>query len=112
MQNITTTLTTEAIFSDDMQKRYLLRKSWDTEKPKICVIMLAPSEVSGIELDTTTQLVLNNAARLGYGHVDIVNLFATLNDFALKQAEAEDSINTDAILSKRGLCQEFCVNYL
>ena len=112
MQNITTTLTTEAIFSDDMQKRYLLRKSWDTEKPKICVIMLAPSEASGIELDTTTQLVLNNAARLGYGHVDIVNLFATLNDFALKQAEAEDSINTDAILSKRGLCQEFCVNYL
>ena len=99
MKTITTTLTTEAIFSDDGVKRYLLRKVWDETKPKVSVIMLAPSEASGIELDTTTQLVLNNAARLGYGRVDIVNLFATLNDFSLKQAEAEDAINLDAILS-------------
>ena len=60
--------------------------------------MLAPSEASGIELDTTTQLVLNNAARLGYGRVDVLNLFATLKDFSLKQAEAEDADNMDAIL--------------
>ncbi len=97
MNTIYTTLTTEAVFSDDGAKRYLLRKEWDKAKPTLAVIMLAPSEASGIELDTTTQLVLNNASRLGYGAVAIVNLFATLNDFSLKQADGEDPNNLDAI---------------
>lgn len=98
MTKIVTTLTTEAIFSEDGKKRYLLSKSWDSSKQNLSIIMLAPSGASGIELDSTTQLVLNNASRLGYGSVSIVNLFATLNDFSLKQAEAEDPENLDAIL--------------
>ena len=98
MKTITTTLTTEAIFSDDSLKRYLLRKIWDEKKPRLAIIMLAPSGASGIELDNSTQLVLNNAHRLGYGSVDILNLFATLNDFALKYAEDEDVDNMKAIL--------------
>lgn len=61
--------------------------------------MLAPSEASGIVLDSTTLLVLNNAARLGYGSVTILNLFATLNDFTLRQAEDEDSENLNAIVA-------------
>lgn len=98
MNNITTTLATVATFSDDGKKRYLLRKLWNEKLPSLTIIMLAPSDASGIALDTTTQLVLNNASRLGYGSVSIVNLFATLNDFALHQAEAEDPDNTDAIV--------------
>jgi hypothetical protein len=99
MNTITTTLTTEAIFSDDGLKRYLLRKTWNTDFPKLAIIMLAPSAASGIALDSTTSLVLNNADRLGFGSVSIVNLFATLNDFALTQAEPQDAENLDAILS-------------
>lgn len=102
MNTITTTLTTEAVFSDDGLKRYLLRKTWDESLPKLAIIMLAPSAASGIALDNTTVLVLNNASRLGYGSVAIVNLFATLNDFALSQAEDEDPENLKAILS---VCQ-------
>ena len=98
MRTIETTMQTTAIFSDDGRKRYLLRKTWDEGKPKVTVIMLAPSEAAGVELDTTTQLVLNNAVRLGYGRVDILNLFATLNDFSLKQAETEDADNLKAIV--------------
>ena len=98
MNTIKTTLTTEAYFSDDGLKRYLLRKAWDLEKPTLSIIMLAPSAASGIELDTTTQLCLNNAARLGYGSVLVANLFATLNDFALKQTEGEDVENLSAIV--------------
>ena len=100
MEKIVTALTTEAVFSDDGLKRYLLRKTWDDSKPKLAIVMLAPSEASGIELDTTTQLVLNNSARLGYGSVSIVNLFATLNDFSLKQAEDEDPENIDVIVQQ------------
>ena len=102
MNTITTTLTTEAVFSDDGLKRYLLRKTWNESLPKLAIIMLAPSAASGIALDNTTSLVLNNADRLGYGSVAIVNLFATLNDFNLTQAEDEDPENLKAILE---VCQ-------
>ena len=100
MNIIKTTLTTEAMFSDDGHKRFLIHKSWDESLPKLAIIMLAPSEASGIELDTTTQLVLNNTSRLGYGSVSIVNLFATLNDFSLKQATDEDAENIDVIIQE------------
>ena len=98
MKTIATTLATVAQFSDDGNKRYLLRKIWNEKLPSLTVIMLAPSEASGIVLDTTTQLCLNNASRLGYGSITIVNLFATLNDFVLHQAEEEDPENLKAIL--------------
>ena len=99
---ITTTLTTEAVFSNDGLKRYLLRKSWNTDLPQLAIIMLAPSAASGIALDNTTSLVLNNGERLGYGSVAIVNLFATLNDFSLTHAEDEDPDNLKSILD---ICQ-------
>lgn len=89
MKTITTTLTTTAIFSSNGKKRFLLTKTWDDSKPKLAIIMLAPSEASGIGLDNTTMLVLNNVSRLGYGSVSIVNLFATIGD--LKECFAEDS---------------------
>ena len=51
MNIIETTLTTQAIFSDDNTKHYLLKKVWSADLPKMAVIMLAPSEASGIELE-------------------------------------------------------------
>ena len=98
MNRIITMLTTTADFSDDGKKRYLLKKIWDEKKPTLAIIMLVPSEASGIELDSTTLLVLNNASRLGYGSVSIVNLFATLGDFKLEKSEKTDKENCDVIL--------------
>ena len=98
MKTIETTLTTQAIFSEDETKRYLLKKTWNASLPKLTICMLAPSIASGIELDSTTSLVLNNASALGFGSVSIVNLFATLGDFSLSEAEAEDPENLDAII--------------
>ena len=96
---ITTTLTTTAVFNDDQSKRYLLEKVWDDSKPRLTIVMLVSGGAGGIELDTTTQLVLNNASRLGFGGVNIVNLFATLNDFALEDVDREDDENLEAILN-------------
>lgn len=89
MKKIQTTLTTTAEFSENGKKRYLLTKTWDESKPRLAIIMIAPSEASGIELDNTTMLVLNNASRLGYGTVSIVNLFATIGN--LKECFAEET---------------------
>ena len=99
-----TTLTTKAVFSADGSKRFLFHKEWDITKPMLTIIMLAPSDASGIELDSTTLLVLNNTARLGYGSVSIVNLFTTLNDFSLLSAEDEDIENMEVILAEAKKC--------
>lgn len=97
MNIIETTLTTQAVFSEDNTKRYLLKKTWDPALPKLTICMLAPSIAAGIQLDTTTSLVLNNASALGFGSVSIVNLFATLGDFTCDELK-EDPENLDAIL--------------
>ena len=104
MKTIETTLQTTALYSENETKRYLLRKEWDSGKPKLCIIMLAPSTASGIGLDSTTLLVLNNSTRLGYGRVDILNLFATLNDFNLETAEHDDLDNIRAIVASAKEC--------
>ena len=107
MNTIKTTLTTEAIFNDDHNKRFLLRKVWDENLPKLTIVMLAPSEASGVALDTTTQLCLNNASRLGYGSIAIVNLFATINDFDLKQQTGfGDPDNLNAIIAACQNCDQ------
>ena len=98
MNDIVTTLTTVASFSDDGLQRYLLRKTWDPSLPRLAIIMYAPGEASGIALDYTTLLVLNNAARLGFGSVDILNLFAQRNNFSLLQALGTNTENQEAIL--------------
>ena len=97
MKTEVTELRTEAVYSDDGEKRYLLRKTWDESKPKLAIVMLAAGGADGIQLDTTTQLVVNNSARLGYGSVAIVNLSATLNDFNLHDTD-EDPENIKVIL--------------
>ena len=100
MRTVVTELRTEAVYSDDGSKRYLLRKTWDAGLPKLAVCMLCAGSAGAIELDITTQLVLNNASRLGYGSVAIVNLFAMLNDFSLKQSGSEDGENLDVIVQE------------
>ena len=99
MNTITTTLTTSALFSDDGLNRYRLTKTWDAEKPTLAIIMLSPSEASAVALDTTTMLVLNNATRLGYGTVEILNMFSRVNDFSLQYAGMEDAENMEVIVT-------------
>lgn len=106
MKTQVTELRTEAVYSDDGSKRYLLRKTWDDGLPKLAVIMLCAGSAGVVALDTTTQLVLNNASRLGYGGVAIVNLFATLNDFSLKQSSGKDRENLDVIIQEAAAAEK------
>ena len=100
MKTIVTDLRTEAVYSKDGQKRFLLRKSWDNNLPKLAVILLCAGSAGTVELDMTTQLVLNNATRLGFGSVVILNLFATTNDNALTRAAGMDSQNLEIIVQE------------
>lgn len=98
MREITSNLRTEILESEDGTKRYLLRKVWDESKPSLGILMLCPSSSGIVSVDISTSLVLSNCYRLGYGSVTIVNLFSTINDFSLKEADEEDPENLIAIL--------------
>ena len=106
MKTVVTELRTEAMYSDTGEKRYLLRKTWDDRLPKLAVVMLCAGSAGTVELDTTTQLVLNNASRLGYGSVAIVNLFATLNDFELKRSRSENVENLEVIIQEAAAAEK------
>lgn len=103
-------LKTETVFSDDRRNRYLLRKEWDTKKPRATIIMTNPSAADLMTMDYTTLYILNNISKLDFGAVDIVNLSSRITtklnanedlgldiekenaEFILKSAEKSDKI--------------------
>ncbi len=104
----TTIIKSKAIFSDDKEHRLLLRKEWDSEKPTAMVIMINPNTADTVNFDMTTMLVLNNVSKLGFGSVNIVNLYSRImeklnlrfnGDDELIADEADDVIEQYAAMS-------------
>lgn len=79
MTKFESTLVTKAVFSKDKIHRYILSKEWDSKANKAMVIMIQPNKSDTIILDLTTVLVINNLHNLGFGAVDIVNLFSKID---------------------------------
>ena len=90
---------TEAVYSDDKTRRYLLHREWDAKKPKALIIMTNPSTAGAIALDFTTMYILNNITQLGFGSVSIANLVSkmTLRLNAKDDLTVED-LNFDQIV--------------
>ena len=104
------TVKTETVFSDDRRNRYLLRKEWDSKKPRATIIMTNPSSADLMTMDYTTLYILNNISMLDFGAVDIVNLSSNVTtklnvknnlapeiekdnaEYILKSAERADAI--------------------
>ncbi|MCG8542106.1 MAG: DUF1643 domain-containing protein [Clostridia bacterium] len=78
------TIKTEAYFSEDGKHRYLLKREWNKTKKKAMVIMKNPSDAGELILDYTTMFVINNLVRLGYGSVEILNLYSRINAKTIK----------------------------
>lgn len=73
------TITTEVHYSEDRHHRYLLYKEWDSSLKKATIIMLNPAIANAVTMDLTTMYIINNISKLGYGSVEIVNIFSKLN---------------------------------
>ena len=104
----TTTIRSKAIFSDDKEHRLLLRKEWDSEKQTAMVIMINPNTADTVNFDMTTMLVINNLHKLGFGSVNIVNLYSRImekldlrfnGDDELIHDEADEIIQQYAAMS-------------
>lgn len=65
-----------AILSPCHVYRYLLWRTWAREKAKLCWIMLNPSTADEELDDATIRVCMGRARHLGFGGIEVVNLFA------------------------------------
>ncbi|MCG7337718.1 MULTISPECIES: DUF1643 domain-containing protein [Staphylococcaceae] len=102
METIKNTLETEAIFSDDQQHRYLLKKTWDSEKQTITIITMYPHYDGILNIDLTTQLILNKVSEMeDFGSIDFVNLYSNMiTTTNIKHIENSHDKHTDIQIMK------------
>lgn len=65
-----------AVFSDCNRYRYRLWRVWDSSKPKVCFVMLNPSTATHEVLDPTVSRCKKRAEMMGYGGLEVANIFA------------------------------------
>ncbi|MEX6125503.1 DUF1643 domain-containing protein [Staphylococcus arlettae] len=101
MKTIKSTLETEAIFSDDQQHRYLLKKTWDSEKQTITIITMYPHYDGILNIDLTTQLIINKVSEMdAFGSINFVNLYSNITTHInIKHLDAYDK-HTDIQIMK------------
>src|SRR5699024_701183 len=102
MKTIKSTLETEAIFSDDQQHRYLLKKIWDNEKQTITIITMYPNYTGLLRIDLTTQLIMNKVSEMeAFGSINFVNLYSNnTTPINLKHLENAYDKHTDIQIMK------------
>ncbi len=102
MKTIKNTLETEAIFSDDQQHRYLLTKTWDSEKQTLTIITMYPHYDGILNIDLTTQLIMNKVSEMdAFGSIHFVNLYSNITTpINLKHLENAYDKRTDIQIMK------------
>ncbi|MEB7660082.1 DUF1643 domain-containing protein [Staphylococcus xylosus] len=102
MQNIQSILETEAIFSDDNQHRYLLKKTWDKEKKVLTIITMYPHYDGLLNTDLTTQLIINRVSEMNeIGTLNLINLYSNITTpINLKHLENSHDKHTDIQIMK------------
>ncbi|MBM6055613.1 DUF1643 domain-containing protein [Staphylococcus epidermidis] len=102
MKTIKNILETEAIFSDDQQHRYLLKKTWDSEKQTITIITMYPNYTGLLRIDLTTQLIMNKVSEMdAFGSINFVNLYSNIKTpINLKHLENAYDKHTDIQIMK------------
>src|SRR6266853_1863301 len=65
----------DAIISPCGTYRYLLQRFWDVKRQAVCFIMLNPSTADASANDPTIERCMRRAALLGFGQLEVVNLF-------------------------------------
>lgn len=69
-------LENDAVISECGKYRYLLRRVWDHAKPRALLIMLNPSTADARQDDATIRSCVRLLTGLGYGSLEVVNVFA------------------------------------
>lgn len=98
----------DAVISDCGKYRYLLRRSWDHDKPRALFVMLNPSTADAQIDDPTIRSCYRLVNALGYGSFEVVNLFAWRatdpNDLAASPDPIGNPKNADVVCAALGRC--------
>ena len=103
MKTETTQIKSKALFSDDGLHRLLLRKEWDKNKKTSMIITINPNTADTLNMDLTTMLVINNLNKLGFGSVNIVNLYSKIMPKLSLRFNSDDDLidsETDTIIEQ------------
>lgn len=65
-----------AVFSDCRQYRYRLWRIWDDSRPPAAFVMLNPSTADEVDNDQTVERCERRAHAMGFGGLQVVNIFA------------------------------------
>lgn len=96
-----------AVLSDDKLYRYLLRRVWDVSRPRMLYVMLNPSTADSEVDDATIRSCVRLANALGFGGIEVVNLFAWRATNPAELSKAQDPVgprNNDTIHNAIGRC--------
>ena len=69
-------LENDAVISDCGKYRYLLRRTWDYNRPRALLVMLNPSTADATLDDATIRSCVRLLNGQGYGSMEVVNCFA------------------------------------
>ena len=100
-------LENDAVISECGKYRYLLRRTWDFSKPRALLVMLNPSTADARTDDATIRSCVRLLSGLGYGSMEVVNVFAYRATDPEELAKAADPIgpkNADILDSAIGRC--------
>lgn len=87
--------TSKAVISDDGRYRYALMRYWDHDLPKLMWLMLNPSTADADQDDATIRACIAIAKNLGFGGINVGNLFAWRSTDRSVLAGVDDPVGTD-----------------
>ncbi len=92
---------TGAVFSPCKTYRYRLWRTWDASKKPIVFLMLNPSIADENQNDPTVERCQRRAMAMGYGGIQVVNIFALVSTDPMGLYSCDDPVgpeNNTAIL--------------
>jgi hypothetical protein len=97
----------DAVISDCGKYRYLLRRTWDHKKPRALLVMLNPSTADARTDDPTIRSCVRLLSGLGYGSMEVANVFgyrATKPDELLTALDPIGPMNEEHVKCAIGRC--------
>ena len=84
-----------AIYSDCERYRYALTRVWKFEASRLVFVMLNPSTATEVQNDPTVERCERRARTLGFGSLQVTNIFAWRDTDPKKMRTTKDPIGPD-----------------
>jgi hypothetical protein len=94
-----------AVFSECGKYRYRLWRYWDKSRPPLVMVMLNPSTADAETNDPTVERCQRRAKQLGFGGLEVVNIFAYRSTDPREMKGQDDPVGPDNDAAILGVCQ-------